>query len=67
MEDSDNVYANDSVTDELKIRTYYESLDIAKSRKIHYLQFRLPVEKLKETDEQLKELIIEKEVSRRGA
>ena len=67
LEDNNNVYANDYITDELKIRTYYESLDIAKSSKIHYLQFRLPVERLKETDEQLKELVIEKEVSRRGA
>lgn len=67
VEDNDNVYANNSVRDELRIQTYYESLDIAKSKKIHYLQFRLPVERLKENDEQFKELIIEQEISRRGA
>jgi tRNA (guanine-N7-)-methyltransferase len=67
LEDNDNLYANSSVRDELKIQTYYESLDIAKSKKIHYLQFRLPAERLKENDEQFKELIIEQEISRRGA
>ena len=67
VEDNDNVYANSAIRDELRIQTYYESLDIAKSKKIHYLQFRLPVERLKENDEQFKELIIEQEISRRGA
>lgn len=66
IEDNDNVYADTTARDELKIQTYYESLDIAKSKKIHYLQFRLPEELLKENDEQLKELIIEQETSRRG-
>ena len=66
MDDKDDVYADSSVTEELKIQTYYESLDIAKSKKIHYLQFRLPDEELRENDEQLKELIIEQETSRRG-
>jgi tRNA (guanine-N7-)-methyltransferase len=67
IEDNDDVYTNDIIPEELKIRTYYEGLDIAKSKKIYYLQFRLPEERLKENDEQLKELIIEQEVSRRGA
>lgn len=67
IEDNDNVYGKELIADELKIQTYYESLDIAKSKKIHYLQFRLPAEKLKENDEELKELIIEKEISGRGA
>jgi tRNA (guanine-N7-)-methyltransferase len=66
LEDKDDVYRNTTVGDVLKIKTYYESLDIAKSKKIHYLQFRLPEELLKENDEQLKELIIEQEISRRG-
>jgi tRNA (guanine-N7-)-methyltransferase len=65
IEDNDNVYANDQVNEELRIQTYYESLDIAKSKKIHYLKFRLPAEPLKENDKQLKELIIEQETSRR--
>jgi tRNA (guanine-N7-)-methyltransferase len=67
LEDNDDVYANNAVRDELKIQTYYESLDIAKSKKIHYLQFRVPMETLKENDEQFKELIVEQEISRRGA
>lgn len=67
IEDNDDVYANSILRDELTIQTYYESLDIAKSKKIHYLQFILPEETLKDNDEQLKELIIEKEISRRGA
>jgi tRNA (guanine-N7-)-methyltransferase len=66
IEDNDNVYANHPVREELKIQTYYESLDIAESKKIHYLQFRLPRQPLKENDEQLKELIIEQEIFRRG-
>ena len=65
--DNDDVYAKEVVAPELRIQTYYESLDIAKSKKIHYLQFRLPEQPLKENDEQLKELIIEQEVFRRGA
>jgi len=67
IEDNDDVYAKNNLADELKIQTYYESLDIARSKKIHYLRFRLPEQPLKENDEQLKELIIEQEVFRRGA
>ena len=66
-EDNSNVYANDDAHEDLKIRTYYESLDIAKSRRIHYLQFELPNEILPNKDEQLKELIIEQEVPGRRA
>ena len=66
-EDKNNVYANIEIPDELRIQTYYESLDIAKSKKIHYLQFQLPEEMIRDNDQQLKELIIEQEVSRRGA
>lgn len=42
VEDSDNVYNADFVKEELKIKTHYESLDIAQSKKIHYLKFTLP-------------------------
>lgn len=56
VEDLDNVYSEDFVKEELKIKTHYESLDIAKSKKIHYLKFTLPL-KLKVIDEQLQELI----------
>ena len=57
--DSDDVYKSGTVTDELKIKTHYESLDIAQSRRVHYLCFSLPeqipgIEKDAELKEQLK-------------
>jgi tRNA (guanine-N7-)-methyltransferase len=54
--ESENVYAAGDATEELKIRTHYENMDIAKSNKIHYLQFSLP-DQLPEIDEQLKALL----------
>ena len=60
--DVDDIYKQATVTDELKIRTHYESLDIAGSNRVHYLSFSLP-EKLadKEKDAELKEKIREYE------
>ena len=43
-EDIDNVFAQENVKDELKIKTHYESLDIAGSNRIHYLCFSLPAQ-----------------------
>lgn len=40
--DFDDVYAAPGIPSELRIRTYYESLDIANSKKVHYLCFSLP-------------------------
>lgn len=65
LEDNADVYADNDTPDELKIETYYESLDISRSKKIHYLQFVLPDKTLENKDDQLKELIIEQEISRR--
>lgn len=56
VEDSDNVYAGSMVKDELKIKTHYESLDIAQSKKIHYLKFTLPAE-IKNIDDQLQKML----------
>ena len=42
LSDRDDAYAADAISPELKIKTHYESLDIAGSRKIHYLKFCLP-------------------------
>ena len=42
MVDLDDAYKQDNISEELKIKTHYESLDIAGSKKIHYLQFKLP-------------------------
>ncbi|HRP56754.1 tRNA (guanosine(46)-N7)-methyltransferase TrmB [Agriterribacter sp.] len=57
LEDYDNVYAQQDISDELKIKTYYESLDIAGSNTVHYLKFRLPAHLPPEKDEQLKQLL----------
>ncbi len=56
--DSDNVYKEMNITDDLRIKTHYECLDIAGSNRIHYLCFTLP-EQLpgKEKDEILKQLL----------
>ncbi len=56
VEDNDDVYNNPSIADELKIKTHYESLDIAQSNKIHYLRFSLPQE-IKNIDDQLQEVL----------
>jgi tRNA (guanine-N7-)-methyltransferase len=60
IEDIDDLYSNENISDELKIKTHYESLDIAESNRIHYLKFSLPDtfpenEKDKELQEFLKE------------
>ena len=41
-EDSDDVHAGKDLKPELQIKTYYESLDIAGSNRVHYLSFSLP-------------------------
>jgi len=40
--DLGDVYRLPGISEELKIRTYYESLDIAGSKKVHYCCFSLP-------------------------
>lgn len=61
--DNDNVYNQENIADELKIKTHYESLDIAGSNRIHYLCFSLPaVLPGKEKDDELKSLL--KEIER---
>jgi tRNA (guanine-N7-)-methyltransferase len=60
--DTDNVYAQETVSDDLKIKTHYESLDIAGSNRIHYLCFSLPdLLADKEKDEVLKKILQEHE------
>ncbi len=54
VEDCSDVYQQTQVKEELKIKTHYESLDIAQSNKIHYLKFTLPAT-LKNIDDQLQE------------
>lgn len=56
--DDSHVFSKADIADELKIKTHYESLDIAGSNRIHYLSFSLPsVLAGKEKDEELKELL----------
>ncbi len=60
--DFDNVYKQEDISEELKIKTHYESLDIAGSNKIHYLRFSLPTTiPGSEKDEELKKLLQEYE------
>jgi tRNA (guanine-N7-)-methyltransferase len=40
--DSNDLYREKKITAELAIKTYYESLDIAQTNKVHYLCFSLP-------------------------
>jgi tRNA (guanine-N7-)-methyltransferase len=56
--DHDNLYNEPDIAEELKIKTYYESLDIARSNRIHYLCFSLPNQfPGKEKDDELKSLL----------
>ena len=55
--DIDDVYNQAEISPELNIKTYYESLDIANSKKVFYLSFSLPeiiVDKDDELDNILK-------------
>jgi tRNA (guanine-N7-)-methyltransferase len=57
---SENIYAENNISRELEIKTYYESLDIAQSSRVHYLCFSLPNEiEGKEKDEELKQILHE--------
>ncbi len=57
--DIDDLYKETELNDELKIKTHYESLDIAQSNKVHYLSFIIDNDLPKEKDEQLKEMLRE--------
>ncbi len=64
--DLDDVYAQPEVSDELQIKTHYEGLDIARSNRIHYLQFKLSNILPAELDEKLKDIIREQAVEGRS-
>jgi tRNA (guanine-N7-)-methyltransferase len=55
--DYNDVYSVPNLATELTIKTHYEGLDIAKSNRIHYLQFRLNNPLPLVLDEQLKAMI----------
>jgi tRNA (guanine-N7-)-methyltransferase len=53
-----DVFSNDDISPELRIKTHYEGLDIAGSNRIHYLSFSLPSQLAgKEKDDELKQLL----------
>jgi len=54
--DLENIQQQENLSHELKIKTHYESLDIAKSNCIFYLCFSLP-ERLSDNDDKLSYLI----------
>jgi tRNA (guanine-N7-)-methyltransferase len=56
--DYSDTYKEPGIPEHLRIKTHYESLDIAGSNRIHYLCFSLP-DRLpgKEKDEELKQLL----------
>ncbi len=54
-EDIDDIHALPELPGELKIKTHYESLDIAQSNKVHYLCFSIPASGLPEIDDILQQ------------
>ena len=62
VEDHHDVYAQPDIQEELKIKTHYESLDIANSNRVHYLKFSLPNELPIEKDEELKAVLREEQI-----
>lgn len=63
IEDKDDLYKEQSITAVLKIKTHYESLDIAQSNKVHYLAFEINNELPKDKDEQLKVIFREQTIN----
>ena len=57
-----DIYSQETIDDRLKIKTYYERLDIAGSNKIFYIKFSLP-EKIEEKDALFQELLKQTEQS----
>lgn len=55
----DNVYQQPERAEELNIKTHYEGLDIAGSKRIHYICFTLPEEELPNKDAELKEILFQ--------
>jgi len=62
LESSDDVYAGETISRELQIKTYYEGLDIAGSKKVHYLCFRIDSNLDHSNDALLKQKISEIEI-----
>lgn len=64
IEDISDIYSDQQIRQELKIKTHYESLDIAGSNRVHYLKFSLPeILPGKENDKALQEFLKEYETN----
>jgi tRNA (guanine-N7-)-methyltransferase len=59
LENTNQVYTQETIKPELMIKTHYEGLDIAQSNTIHYICFRINRELPLEKDEVLKQLLSE--------
>ena len=59
LQDYEDVYTQAADNSDLRIKTHYEQLDIAKSNRIHYLQFMLDKPLPKAKDELLKQQMSE--------
>jgi len=57
VEINNDIYANKESDPALTIKTHYESLDIAQSKRIHYLQFKLTTPLTNLNDNQLQEIL----------
>ncbi|MFT3749230.1 MAG: tRNA (guanosine(46)-N7)-methyltransferase TrmB [Agriterribacter sp.] len=57
LESVDDVYAQSAMHPDLKIKTYYESLDIAGSSKVHYIKFKVAGNIPAEKDVHLKQIL----------
>jgi len=56
--DYEDLYQHENISEELRIKTHYESLDIARSNRIHYLCFSLPAQlPAREKDDELKHVL----------
>lgn len=62
LQDSSDINNEKEISADLKIKTHYESLDIAQSNRIHYLKFFLNKPLSVNADEQLKQLLVEEEI-----
>ncbi len=62
LHDFEDINSKTAISDDLKIKTHYEKLDIAKSSRIHYLKFCLNKPLPICADEQLKQLLIEEAI-----
>ncbi len=59
LKDYDDVYNKADISDDLKITTHYERLDIAQSKRVHYLQFKINKDLTDEKDAVLKSMLSE--------